>query len=272
MTFLNMAEEVKQFFPNVSSVQIKIDLNNALREFGQTTGLPYSEVTLTRASAFVSEDTEKGVFLWTLPADVYEVRKVDTHFFDEIRLLNSTMYLSFNSDDITKIRIEYVKVPAALVADSDVSDIPPVFHPAILSRVLEKWYAVTGNPNAAQYHRDIWNNGRKEAKKFYWTRPWRNYNLAITGGAGGGGGGTSPTDKKRVSGRVVLVPGINTVNVGAPASTVTMADALYILMLNGNGIWVTAINPETGLIERTTTTFNVWSADHNSNFEYIIEG
>jgi hypothetical protein len=218
-----------------------------------------------KTTSFVSQDDETGEYKWTLPADVYEVKLIDTQYFDEYRVDDTNMYLSFLGDDVTKIRIEYVKVPNSVAADADVSNIPIVFHPAMLARVIEKWYAIGGNQAAAQYHRDIWNKGINKAKKFFYTRPWRNLSATSTGSS-------STATVKNIHGKLSILDGVNTVTIGSPGTPVTMSDTDYTVMLNGNGIWVTAVNPTTSLMERTTTTFNVWSAGDNVNFEYIVQG
>lgn len=269
MTLQQMTEEVQQLFPQLSYTQIRFDLNAAIKEFGQKAGLPYAETTLTKASAYVSFDSERDEYKWTLPSDVYEIRNIDTSYRDEIRVDTTNLYLDFIGTDLTKIRIEYVKVPTTLSLLTDESNIPQVFHTAIVARVIEKWYSIGGNQPGTQYFRSRWNDAVKEAKNYHHTRPWRN-SSAVPGGSGGSG--ISGESGRRIRGRLALVTGKNIVTVGAPGPALVMGDAQYILMLNGNGVWVTAVNPETGLIERTTTTFNVWSADNNANFEYTIEG
>lgn len=268
MTLRQMLEYIQVSFPEYTYSMGIIDLNNAIREFTEKTGLPYAEVTLTKANSYVSFDDERQEWLWTLPSDVYEIRHIDEIYYEEIRVNGTSLYLAFLSDITTKIRLEYVRVPTALQALTDQSEIPAQFHECIVNRVLEKLFAAKGNAPMAQYCRDRYNDGIKEGKKFYNTRQWRNLTSV-----GGSGGGTSTTNKKRVSGTgVCVVAGKNTITIGAPGEGVTMANNSYTLVLNGNGIWVTAVDPDTQLVSRTTTTFDVWAADDTCNFEYILEG
>lgn len=267
MTLRQMTELVQLAHPDVGRTEIIFQLNHALREYGQRVRLPYADLTLTRLNDLISEDLTKPEWVYRIPSGVYEVRDTTAVNVNEFEVGNNTItfsYLANPNDDIT---IRYWSIPAVLVSMGDIPNIPSWLHQAPVARVLADYYLRKGNTNMFKLQQDNWNSFVKEGLIYANTKPWRNQGTPdhLSDGNVGGGGGNGIIFS---SGRQVLEPGLNTVNL---LTTFSAPDS-YNVLFNDNGILASEYNPNNNFDQRTVSTIVVSSADHNDNFEFMARG
>ena len=253
-----MLEDLRQEFPNVSHTQLLFEINKAMREFSARTGIFHGVVLLTRINDMVSEDADKELTIYTMPANVYELNGVDELNRDLYELRDDELYIWCVDPTIEELTVRYFALPAPIANESESPPFEERFHDALLNMVRRKLYGKQGNINGVKLEDAYVREAEREARRYVNTSPYRNT------------GAFSGADMNVIIafGTMDLAAGENTVNL----SPKVFSSLTYTVMLNGNGIQVEEYDPNNNHDQRTTSSFKVMSADTNTNFEYFVVG
>lgn len=263
MTLKQMIEIIRQPFPEYPRTQVLFDLNVAQREFCYQTQILAKSLLMERSADYIGLlNTDEKYEKWQLPADTFEVVKIDELLRDNYELRDTVLVLDPAGFYIPRFTVRYSRVPAVMVADGDEPSIPQEFQYALVEKVLAKYYMKMKEASLYSACMGEWQRYIQEAKRWVNSMRYRNQ-----GDFTGTGPINSSSAYQVAYGRLHLDEGKNTVTM-----TKTFTTKGYTLMLNGNGIEANEYDPNSDYGYRTTSTFDVVSANDNDNFEYFAIG
>lgn len=154
MTVQVMVEEILQHFPNEGITSILLDINEVQKTLASETEV------LTTTSELDSPATNLS---WTLPStckvvtgiELYDSNDQEVYLEDDdndtdlsYEIINGVIAFHSNEEEIltrlpsviSTAYIDYIKIPAAIDAESDTFELPVELHEGILAGVLKKLY------------------------------------------------------------------------------------------------------------------------------------
>lgn len=256
MYLLNMKEMILPQFPGVPPLQVHFDLNRAQEAFVRRTRVLGSRVRIDATTDKLSEDLTNGFTFFRLPNDFSEVVSIDELPRNRYIVENGQLKVFMFPGGLSEFWMRYMALPVPMVEDNEQPSFYSEFHPALVAKVLMQYYGLRGMVREAEFQMRVYADYVKEAVVYGNTMSYRTVSgvgdtVIIAKGEG-----------------ITLVEGENIIPLGKTFAT---ADS-YAVVPNAGDILVSTVNPNTGLPEKTTTTFKVWAPAPTSSFEFIAVG
>lgn len=256
MILKNIIEQIQAVYPSESRTRIVFEINRALQQFCQRTGVLYSVVKLTKTADKIAEDTEAMTLTLQLPVDAYEVMSIDELYKSAYELEDDHLIIhTANSVNVPEtLNVRYNRLPGLIVTDSEIPGIPEFLHDVLTSMVLAKLHRGAGQTDKFMVETGMVKEFEKEARRWVNSIHYRN-----TGAFAG-----DAMAYKIAYGSQALLAGENIIQLGKTFTTVNS----YIVMFNPGQGTVQEPDPK----ERTTSTVKVIASQDISDFEFYAHG